>query len=53
MLPPGPVPVPGLQFKLTDLRSRSAGVNTKTKMIKRQMYGRAGFTLLRHRILLT
>jgi transposase len=28
------------------------GVNTKTKMIKRQMYGRAGFTLLRHRILL-
>lgn len=53
MLPPGPVPVPGLQFKLTDPRSRSAGVNTKTKMIKRQMYGRAGFTLLRHRILLT
>jgi transposase len=28
------------------------GVNTKTKMIKRQMYGRAGFTLPRHRILL-
>jgi transposase len=28
------------------------GVNTKTKMIKRQMYGRADFTLLRHRILL-
>ncbi|GAB3863951.1 hypothetical protein GCM10029963_73540 [Micromonospora andamanensis] len=28
------------------------GVNTKTKLIKRQMYGRAGFTLLRHRILL-
>lgn len=28
------------------------GVNTKTKMIKRQMYGRASFTLLRHRILL-
>ena len=27
-------------------------MNTKTKMIKRQMYGRAGFTLLRHRILL-
>jgi len=27
-------------------------VNTKTKMIKRQMYGRAGFQLLRHRILL-
>jgi transposase len=28
------------------------GVNTKTKLIKRQMYGRADFTLLRHRILL-
>ncbi len=28
------------------------GVNTKTKLIKRQMYGRAGFLLLRHRILL-
>ena len=25
---------------------RTEGVNTKTKMIKRQMYGRAGFTLL-------
>jgi transposase len=31
---------------------RTEGVNTKTKMIKRQMYGRTGFTLLRHRILL-
>jgi transposase len=31
---------------------RTEGVNTKTKMIKRQMYGRAGITLLRHRILL-
>ena len=31
---------------------RTEGVSTKTKMIKRQMYGRAGFTLLRHRILL-
>ena len=31
---------------------RTEGVNTKTKMIKRQMCGRAGFTLLRHRILL-
>jgi transposase len=30
---------------------RTEGVNTRTKMIKRQMYGRAGFTLLRHRIL--
>jgi transposase len=28
------------------------GVNTKTKLIARQMYGRAGFTLHRHRILL-
>lgn len=28
------------------------GVNTKTKLIKRQIYGRAGFALLRHRILL-
>ncbi|MEV6319262.1 hypothetical protein [Streptomyces sp. NPDC051776] len=26
--------------------------DTKTKLIARQMYGRAGFTLLRHRILL-
>jgi transposase len=32
---------------------RTEGANTKTKMIKRQMYGRAGFTLLRHRILLS
>ncbi len=31
---------------------RTEGVNTKTKMIKRQMYGRAGFAMLRHRILL-
>jgi transposase len=31
---------------------RTEAVNTKTKMIKRQMYRRAGFTLLRHRILL-
>jgi transposase len=31
---------------------RTEGVNTKTKLLKRQMYGRAGFTLLRHRILL-
>ena len=28
------------------------GENTKTKRIMRQMHGRAGFTLLRHRILL-
>lgn len=31
---------------------RTEGVNTKTKMLKRQTYGRAGFKLLRHRILL-
>jgi transposase len=31
---------------------RTEGVNTKTKLIKRQMYGRAGFALLRHPILL-
>ncbi|GAA5107683.1 hypothetical protein GCM10025762_12660 [Haloechinothrix salitolerans] len=31
---------------------RTEGVNTNTKLIKRQMYGRAGFSLLRHRILL-
>ena len=31
---------------------RTEGVNNKTKMIKRQMCGRAGFELLRHRILL-
>jgi transposase len=31
---------------------RTEGVNNKTKMLKRQMFGRAGFTLLRHRILL-
>jgi transposase len=31
---------------------RTEGVNCKTKMLKRQMSGRAGFGLLRHRILL-
>jgi transposase len=31
---------------------RTEGVNTKTKLLKRQMYGRAGLVLLRHRILL-
>jgi transposase len=30
---------------------RTEGVNNKTKMIKRQMFGRASFELLRHRIL--
>ncbi|MEE1743811.1 ISL3 family transposase, partial [Streptomyces sp. JV184] len=32
--------------------SRTEGVNTHTKRIMRQMHGRAGFDLLRHRILL-
>jgi len=32
---------------------RTEGVNTHTKMLKRQIYGRAGFDLLRHRTLLT
>lgn len=31
---------------------RTEGVNTRTKRIMRQMHGRAGFNLLRHRILL-
>ncbi len=31
---------------------RTEGVNTRTKQLMRQMYGRAGFELLRHRILL-
>ncbi len=31
---------------------RTGGVNTRTKRIVRQMHGRAGFDLLRHRILL-
>ena len=31
---------------------RTEGANTKTKMTKRQIYGRAGFQLPRHRVLL-
>ncbi|MER5689800.1 ISL3 family transposase, partial [Streptomyces sp. NPDC002205] len=31
---------------------RTEGVNTRTKRIMRQIHGRAGFALLRHRILL-
>lgn len=38
---------------LTVLRGRTEGLKTKTKMIKRQTYSRAGFTLVRHRILLS
>ena len=47
-------PLAGAKLHLAYLYQdgRTEGVNTKTKMIKRQMYGRAGFTLLRHRILL-
>ncbi len=32
---------------------RVEGLNTRTKLLKRQMYGRASFPLLRKRILLT
>lgn len=39
-------------FTTSHHNGRTEGVNTRTKMLKRQMYGRAGFTLLRHRILL-
>jgi transposase len=39
-------------FTTAHHNGRTEGVNTRTKMLKRQMYGRAGFTLLRHRILL-
>ncbi|MET8331780.1 ISL3 family transposase [Streptomyces sp. NPDC005181] len=37
---------------LTHHNGRTEGVNTRTKRIMRQMHGRAGFALLRHRILL-
>ena len=36
----------------TDPFGAGSGSVNKTKMIKRQMFGRAGFELLRHRILL-
>ena len=39
-------------FTLPHHNGRTEGVNTKTKLLKRQMYGRAGINLLRHRILL-
>ncbi|OXY91246.1 transposase [Streptomyces sp. 2R] len=39
-------------FTLPYSNGPTDGVNTKTKRIARQMHGRAGFTLLRHRILL-
>jgi hypothetical protein len=37
---------------LTCHNGRTEGVNTKTKLLKLQMYGRVGIDLLRHRILL-
>jgi transposase len=37
---------------LSHHNGRTEGVNTRTKRIMRQMHGRAGFALLRHRILL-
>ena len=44
---------PPQQSPSRSITSRTEGVNTKTKWwLKRQMYGRADFTLLRHRILL-
>jgi transposase len=39
-------------FTLSYSNGPTEGVNTKTKRIARQMHGRAGFTLLRRRILL-
>ncbi|WP_425588713.1 ISL3 family transposase [Streptomyces sanyensis] len=39
-------------FTLPHHNGGTEGVNNKTKLIKRQMYGRASFPLLRHRILL-
>lgn len=39
-------------FTLPYSNRPTGGVNTKTKLIARQVHGRAGFTLLRHRILL-
>jgi hypothetical protein len=52
---PPPTPVP--QRDAADQRpepgfSHGTGINNKTKLLKRQAYGRAGFALLRQRILL-
>ncbi|WP_399896566.1 hypothetical protein ACGH7X_41645 [Streptomyces sp. BBFR51] len=48
------VPVDGRQVvvRLPHHNRGTEGVHNKTKLIKRQMYGRASFPLLRHRILL-
>lgn len=45
---------PAVDAGLTSLyhNGRTEGLNTRTKRIRRQMRGRAGFDLLRHRILL-
>lgn len=40
----------GEALTLPDSNGPIEGVNTKTKRIARQMHGRAGFALLRHRI---
>jgi transposase len=40
------------ELTLPHRNGRTKGVNCKTKMLKRQIFGRAGFELLRHRILL-
>lgn len=41
-----------VKAEIKELAPPPEGVNTKTKRIARQMHGRAGFTLLRHGILL-
>ncbi|MET8627634.1 hypothetical protein ABZW30_28465 [Kitasatospora sp. NPDC004669] len=46
----GAYPAAGLA--LPHHNGRTEGVDTRTKRIVRQMHGRAGFALLRHRILL-
>jgi hypothetical protein len=38
--------------ELSHHNGRTGGVSTRTKRIMRQMHGRAGFHLLRHRVLL-
>lgn len=49
---------PGRAGRVTSLtppfhNGRTGGMKTGTEIIKRQMYGRTGFTLLRHRLLLS
>ncbi|WP_223185753.1 transposase [Streptomyces sp. CBMA152] len=40
------------ELTLPHHNGRIEGVNNKIKLLKRQTYGRAGYRLLRHRILL-